>query len=657
MIYEEDPFDNLETSDNSTVITATLTSGAGGLQRTTATVSGGVATFTNLDDETAETVTLTFTGGGQTSVPSSSVTVSPAAATKIVFGQQPASATPGVAITPAVTVKVEDAFNNVVSSDSSTVTLTLSSGTFEGGTTTAATAASSGVATFKNLKIDVPGSYTLSADDGTLTPTGASNSFTISPSTASRLVIHTQPSATATAGQSFGSQVVVYEEDQFGSLETRDNSTVVTATLASGTGPLQGTTTATVSGGVATFTNLADNKAETIALKFTSGSLINATSNNIVVSPATASQLVIHTLPSSTATAGQAFGTQAVVYEEDPFGNLETGDNSTVVTATLESGTGPLLGTATVTVSGGVATFTNLADNKAETISLNFTSGSLTNATSNNIVVSPATASKLMIHTLPSSTATAGQPFGTLAVVYEEDPFGNLETGDNSTVVTATLASGTGALEGTTSVTVSGGVATFTNLADNKAETISLNFAGAGLAAGPSSSIFVSPATASQLVIHTQPSARTTAGVPSAAQPVIYEEDRFGNLETGDNSTVVTASLVSGTGPLLGTTTVTVSGGVATFTNLADNRAGTFSLNFRSGSLSSAPTSPIAVTAPAPTIRLEQVVTAQKINKKGRPEGKPVFVGFTLDYSTVMDPCSWTASLAANYQRWIVGRH
>ncbi len=118
---------------------------------------------------------------------------------------------------------------------------------------------------------------------------------------------------------------MVYEEDQYGNLETGDNSTVVTATLASGTGPLQGTTTVTVTGGVATFTNLADNTAETISLKFTSGSLASATSNNIVMSPAAATQLVIHTQPSSTATAGQPFAAQPVVYEEDPFGNLETG--------------------------------------------------------------------------------------------------------------------------------------------------------------------------------------------------------------------------------------------------------------------------------------------------------------------------------------------
>jgi hypothetical protein len=38
----------------------------------------------------------------------------------------------------------------------------------------------------------------------------------------------------------------------------------------------------------------------------------------------------------------------------------------------------------------------------------------------------------------------------------------------------------------------------------------------------------------------------------------------------------------------------------------------------------------------------------QETNRKGKPVGKPVFVGFALDYSTAMDPA--TAGLAANYQ-------
>ena len=91
-----------------------------------------------------------------------------------------------------------------------------------------------------------------------------------------------------------------------------------------------------------------------------------------------AAKLFIATAPSTSATAGSTFVTQPVIYEEDQFGNLETGDNSTVVTVSLASGAGPLTGTLMATVSGGIATFTNLGDDTAETITLKFSSGNLT---------------------------------------------------------------------------------------------------------------------------------------------------------------------------------------------------------------------------------------------------------------------------------------
>ena len=90
----------------------------------------------------------------------------------------------------------------------------------------------------------------------------------------------------------------------------------------------------------------ADNTAETITLHFTSSPVLTATtSSSIVVSPAGVPvSLAISTQPSPTATAGVAFSTQPVVYVEDQYGNLETGDNTTQVTAALSSGTGPLHG-------------------------------------------------------------------------------------------------------------------------------------------------------------------------------------------------------------------------------------------------------------------------------------------------------------------------
>ena len=252
------------------------------------------------------------------------------------------------------------------------------------------------------------------------------------------------------------------------------------ASLPAGSGPLQGTTTVTVSGGIATFTNLADNKAETITLQFTSvPSHLRHVHQHRGQPGGGRASWSSHTEPSATATAGVVFATQPVVYVED-----RTATSKLATTRprsrprSQPPGSGPLQGTTTETVSGGIATFTDLADNKAETIALQFTSVPvLTFAISSSIAVSPAGASQLLIATQPSATATAGQQFATQPVVYVEDQYGNLETGDNKTQVTAaSLPAGSGPLQGTTTETVSGGIATFTDLADNKAETISLQF-------------------------------------------------------------------------------------------------------------------------------------------------------------------------------------
>ena len=270
---------------------------------------------------------------------------------------------------------------------------------------------------------------------------------------ATKLFLATAPSSTATAGTAFAAQPVIYEEDQYGNLEAGDNTTVVTVLLASGVGPLQGTLTATVSGGVATFTNLGDDRAEPITLLFASGNLTTATSGNIVVSPAAASKLVVTQQPSSSAIAGIPFATQPVVKEEDQYGNVITTDSAHTVTAARGAiGTDTLLGgPLTVTLSGGVATFGGLSYDKAETMNISFTTNAsgVSSTASNNIIVSPANASKLVITQQPSATATAGQPFGAQPVIYEEDQFNNVLTNDNSTVIAAMLNSGTGPLQGT----------------------------------------------------------------------------------------------------------------------------------------------------------------------------------------------------------------
>ena len=287
---------------------------------------------------------------------------------------------------------------------------------------------------------------------------------------------------------------------------------------------------------------------------------------------------------------------------EDPFNNVETDDNSTVITAMLNSGVGPLKGTTAVTVSGGVARFSNLVDNMAETITLSFATGQLTSLPTNAIVVSPGAAARLVIATQPSTSATAGQAFAVQPVIYIEDASGNIETTDNTTVVSVALASGEGLPQGTTSVTVKDGVATFAGLNEITAGTIALEFSGDGLTAGPSNNILITPAAPFRLAINTQPSSTATAGVAFATQPVIEELDLYGNIETTDSTTVVTAAITFGNGPLLGTTTATLAGGVATFTNLADSMVGTIALGFSGDGLSVGPSNNITIMPGAATL-------------------------------------------------------
>ena len=75
---------------------------------------------------------------------------------------------------------------------------------------------------------------------------------------------------------------------------------------------------------------------------------------------------------------------------------------------------------------------------------------------------------------------------------------------------------------------------------------------------------------------------------------MIDEVDQFGNLETGDNTTR-SPSLATGNGTLLGTTTETLLGGVATFVGLADKTAGIISLNFAGGGFTAGPSNNVFV--------------------------------------------------------------
>ncbi len=103
------------------------------------------------------------------------------------------------------------------------------------------------------------------------------------------------------------------------------------------------------------------------------------------------------------------------------------------------------------------------------------------------------------------------------------------------------------------------------------------------------------------LFVATQPSAALVSA-PLTTQPVVHVRSN-GVTDTTDNSTVVTVSILNGTGAagatLTGTTTATAVAGVATFTNLGINTVGTsFQLSFSAPNLTAVSSSAFNITAP-----------------------------------------------------------
>jgi hypothetical protein len=188
VIRVEDANGNLVTTDNGRVITATRGAGTGALQGTvTATTVNGIATFANLSHNVANTITLNFTASLLTSTASSSVVVSPAAASQLVFTTQPGGTSrtgSPLAIQPVVAAR--DAFGNtsavgLPANFYVSLEMTTGSGSLLGTTSlNIGAAAGNGTATFTNVECSDAGSnkaITVSADG----LTGAlSDPFTVS---------------------------------------------------------------------------------------------------------------------------------------------------------------------------------------------------------------------------------------------------------------------------------------------------------------------------------------------------------------------------------------------------------------------------------------------------------------------------------------------
>lgn len=261
-------------------------------------------------------------------------------------------------------------------------------------------------------------------------------------------------------------------------------------------------------------------------------------------------------------------GTSVTVYSNvrDQFNNFKRNETATW---SLQNTTGGVTG-GDFSASGTSATFTG---NLVGSANIQAASGGLNTVTSGTITVVPSDPTTLAIATQPSSTATAGENFGTQPVIEVRDDYTNVITSDDFTEIIASRNSGNGTLQGTTTVTVNDGVATFTDLNHTVANNIDLTFSASGFATITSNAITVNPAAANSLAFTVQP----PNGSPNTnLDPAVEVQllDEFGNF-VAQSGIEVTLSINSGTGNINGNTANTNVNGTAVFNSLSFDDNGT----------------------------------------------------------------------------------
>jgi hypothetical protein len=482
------------------------------------------------------------------------------AAAQLAFSQQPSTVVVGSVITPAITVDVEDANGNIIRTDSSAVTLSISGGASLGGTLTVD--AVEGVATFSNISVSSTGSLTLIASDGTLRSANSS-SFTVTqstttPGTASQLAFEQEPTSTIVDAV-ITPPITVEVQDDDGNIVSTDDSAVTIAISSGSTGAtLGGTLTVNAVNGIATFSDITVSAAGTVVLSATDGSLTSADSSSFSVAAAGVSSELAFAQQPSSATVGSIITPPITVEVEDSNGNPVDTDDSAVTLAIASGPAGATLGgTTTVDAVDGVATFSDITVSATGTVTLSATDAALTPATSSSFSIDP-------IVLVPTQLAFVQQPTAVLTntaiappiTVDVEDAAGAIVT-TNTSPITLAIASGpTGAtLGGTVTESAVDGVATFSDITISSAGSFTLTATDGSLTQTTSSTFAVSiPGTLVPTISSSHLPASVVAGSKVHDVVVVKESDDATAKATGTVTTDIYAS-ANGALVVLGTAT------------------------------------------------------------------------------------------------------
>ncbi|MHA8056751.1 beta strand repeat-containing protein, partial [Aquirufa nivalisilvae] len=559
----EDANGNL-TSSTANVTLAIGTNPASGTLSGTLTQAAvaGEATFSNISiNNTGTGYTLVASSGALTTATSNTFNIITSTPSKLTFGTQPANTVAGATMSN-VTVRIEDASNNLVSTATNSVTLAINtnpgSGTLSGTVTRNAV---NGIATFNDLSINKTGTgYNFSATSGVLTGATSSN-FNITPGTADATASTLTPTSASIVADGSSTQVLtVTAKDANGNSLTAGGSTV-TITKSSGSGTIgsvtdngNGTYTATVTSPTATGSGVFVATLGAAAVKSGTGS---QTQSTITYTPGAADATASTLTPTSASIVANGSSTQVLtVTAKDANGNNLTAGGSTV-TITKSSGSGTIgsvtdngNGTYTATVTSPTATGSGVFVATLGAAAVKSGTGSQTQST---ITYTPGAADATASTLTPTSASIVANGSSTqVLTVTAKDANGNNLTAGGSTV-TITKSSGSGTIgsvtdngNGTYTATVTSPTATGSGVF---VATLGAAAVKSGTGSQTQSTITYTPgaadATASTL---TPTSASIVANGSSTQVLTVTAKDANGNNLTAGGSTVtITKSSGSGT--------------------------------------------------------------------------------------------------------------
>lgn len=424
-----------------------------------------------------------------------------------------------------------------------------------------------------------------------------------------QLVWSTQPGGGITGG-TLSQQPVLMLKDKYSKTKTDDSEDQVTVSIASGSGTLNGTTTVTLSSGVATFSDLGITGPGTYTLTANCGGITNISASFTITNSAAAAQSTVTANPASVTADGSSTSTITVTLN-DSGGSPVSGK---AVSLSQNGGHSAITTISGTTNANGQASFT-VKNTKAETVTYTATDKTdnvtVTQTAQVQFAAGSVNAAQSTVAASPQSVTADGSGTSTITVTLKDS---NANPVSGKTVALSQNSGGHSTIITVSGTTNASGRATFTvKNATAEAVTYTATDQTDNVTVTQTAQVQFVAGSASKLVF-TGAALQGTMGDRAIIGPItVTAEDQNGNVTNVSSDTVVNlSSNTAGTAVFSKTsggqavTSITIAAGSNSASFFyGDSKAGTPTITASASGLTSRTQSETITAAPALSVSAE----------------------------------------------------